>query len=160
MKNLLKLSFFAALFLVFSCADPCDDIVCENGAACDDGTCLCENGYEGDNCEIEARVKYYGTFAGVFVCPDTSKTDYIVTFNEGPEINQLLLINPINLSVIDTATLVGNILTTPIDTFDLDGLIFEINLEFTFTSEDEAEALFNTSLEGVSQSCDATLTRQ
>jgi hypothetical protein len=57
MKNIFKLSsylLFATMLSVgFSgCSDPCDDAVCLNGAICDDGDCLCINGYTGTNCEI------------------------------------------------------------------------------------------------------------
>jgi len=35
-----------------SCSDPCDDVNCGPGV-CEDGTCLCPDGFSGINCEIE-----------------------------------------------------------------------------------------------------------
>lgn len=31
--------------------DPCEDVVCLNGGYCQDGTCICTNGYTGTNCQ-------------------------------------------------------------------------------------------------------------
>lgn len=38
--------------LVFSCGDPCDDIDCGPNGNCIDGSCLCDEGYSGVNCQI------------------------------------------------------------------------------------------------------------
>jgi hypothetical protein len=52
MKKLSLL--FSAFFMLalFSCSDPCDDVDC-NGGSCVEGTCICPEGFFGDNCEIE-----------------------------------------------------------------------------------------------------------
>ena len=40
-----------AFFIFTSCEeDPCDNKLCENGAICDDGTCLCSEGFKGELC--------------------------------------------------------------------------------------------------------------
>lgn len=31
--------------------DPCEDVNCLNGGVCDDGTCICPDGYSGPRCE-------------------------------------------------------------------------------------------------------------
>ncbi len=36
-----------------SCKDPCKDVNCINGGACNDGECTCPQGYSGEFCEIE-----------------------------------------------------------------------------------------------------------
>ena len=63
-----KLSIFLIAAISFSgCelfTDPCKDITCLNGGNCLDGTCLCDDYYEGPNCEKEEREKYFGTYAG------------------------------------------------------------------------------------------------
>jgi len=68
MKKLLLFSLL--LFLISACSDPCDDVICQNGAVCDEGTCLCEEGYEGTLCESELRTKYLGTYSGFTTCVD------------------------------------------------------------------------------------------
>ena len=54
-----KLSIFLIAAISFSgCelfTDPCKDITCLNGGSCVDGTCLCDDYYEGPNCEKEER---------------------------------------------------------------------------------------------------------
>lgn len=37
--------------LASSCKDPCDDVTCNGNGVCLDGTCLCDDGFEGVNCE-------------------------------------------------------------------------------------------------------------
>ena len=38
-------------FFLHSCGDPCDDINCINGGACNDGTCVCPDGFSGEFCQ-------------------------------------------------------------------------------------------------------------
>lgn len=53
-KSLLHLFIFASLFLALNgCTpdDPCKDVYCLNGGACDKGSCKCPPGYSGLHCE-------------------------------------------------------------------------------------------------------------
>lgn len=52
MKNFVILSFL--IFNLSSCSDPCDNVVCNNGGVCIDGTCDCELGFEGADCSISS----------------------------------------------------------------------------------------------------------
>ena len=48
------LMFFTIVFLgIAGCSDPCKDAGCANGATCDDGDCICTQGYMGPTCEQE-----------------------------------------------------------------------------------------------------------
>ena len=40
-----------------SCADPCKDVDCNNGE-CVEGNCICDDGYEGTNCDVEWATKF------------------------------------------------------------------------------------------------------
>lgn len=63
MNYLLQICCISCLLIMSACDDedisnptvstPCDNIVCLNGGGCQDGTCICPNGYTGDNCECE-----------------------------------------------------------------------------------------------------------
>ena len=52
MKN-FKVPFIllSLLFVLSACKNPCKDITCENGGTCNDGTCVCLDGFKGANCE-------------------------------------------------------------------------------------------------------------
>jgi hypothetical protein len=45
------LAVIAVTFIMTSCSDPCSDTVCLNGGACADGTCVCPDGFTGENCQ-------------------------------------------------------------------------------------------------------------
>lgn len=45
--------------------DPCEGVNCLNGGECDEGDCYCPDWYEGSNCGVQARSKYYGTYIGL-----------------------------------------------------------------------------------------------
>lgn len=68
MKSLLQKGIsmmFALIFLTLnSCKDPCEDVTCLNGGACMDGTCLCEEYYNGQDCEEYVLEKYAGKYVG------------------------------------------------------------------------------------------------
>lgn len=41
------------MLLLQSCKDECDDIACENGGTCVEGSCECPDGFSGELCEIQ-----------------------------------------------------------------------------------------------------------
>jgi hypothetical protein len=60
-----RLSLFGLIliFSFFSCQnEPCDEIACQNGGTCIDGSCECPDGYEGSFCEFIDISKYLGTY--------------------------------------------------------------------------------------------------
>ncbi len=58
--NLLLIVFS---MLAFSCKDECKKVDCLNGATCEEGVCICADGYTGEDCGTETRAQYYGTYA-------------------------------------------------------------------------------------------------
>jgi len=45
------LFLFFTLFALMGCKDKCESAICENGATCEDGRCICPAGYTGPACE-------------------------------------------------------------------------------------------------------------
>ena len=90
-----KLTLFIASALILnSCAkDPCSDVLCLNNGTCLDGTCLCQDWYEGENCGTEERAKYYGLYTGTLtltqngqvIAQDVTQMD----ISDGASINRL-----------------------------------------------------------------------
>lgn len=95
MKN-LSILLTAALIMISCAKDPCKDVICLNDGTCIDGTCLCEDWYEGEDCGIEERAKYYGTYNGTFTVSQGGQTlqsaPFTLTISAGTPINNLQLI--------------------------------------------------------------------
>lgn len=64
MKNLYSIvAMIIALCSFTSCKDHCKDVDCGKGVY-HEGFCLCNDGYEGNNCELLSREKMLGTYVG------------------------------------------------------------------------------------------------
>ena len=62
----IKILMLSSILALASCtSDPCVDVTCYNDGVCDDGTCLCADWYEGDDCSTEEKAKYIGNYLGV-----------------------------------------------------------------------------------------------
>ena len=68
----------AVLLLSDGCSDKCKKITCYNGGFCNDGICSCQTGYEGDDCTMEVRAKFLGTYNVNDHCTITGDTTYTV----------------------------------------------------------------------------------
>ncbi|MEO5674696.1 MAG: calcium-binding EGF-like domain-containing protein [Chitinophagales bacterium] len=87
MMGLSFLTVIATATIMFfnSCSsDACKDVNCGTFGNCVDGTCICDAGYEGDNCETESRAKFVGTYtvSGTITCPisgDGTITNSVLT---------------------------------------------------------------------------------
>jgi hypothetical protein len=79
-KNLLWFFGLAlvASFAFSNCTDACKDVNCggDDKGSCLDGGCVCNQGFEGTNCEIEWATK----FAGVWAVSDSVKNDKTYTY--------------------------------------------------------------------------------
>jgi len=73
----LQPNFIVAItiyLIIASCADPCENVICENDGICDDGICICIGNYTSANCkfsppEIEWEKNYGrdGEWSGEYV---------------------------------------------------------------------------------------------
>lgn len=76
MKNLKLLSVLFSLFTITALfqaceeeeTDPCADVTCLNGGTCNDGSCDCALGYEGDDCSTETRDAFEGAWTYTTTC--------------------------------------------------------------------------------------------
>src|SRR3954465_8770737 len=70
---LLTLIVFSAVTYTACHKDKCNNVVCLNKGACDNGKCLCLTGYEGARCDTLSRNKFIYTFSGGDHCGDSLK---------------------------------------------------------------------------------------
>jgi len=69
------LSLLSLIFILACSSDPCEDKTCGEFGTCDEGTCICEQFYEGENCEKETRERFVGSWTSDLTCDDgTSST--------------------------------------------------------------------------------------
>ena len=47
--------------------EPCEEVTCQNGGACNDGSCACPVGFTGSECQDETRATYFGLYSGLFI---------------------------------------------------------------------------------------------
>lgn len=67
-KKLFLLAALLGAFTMFttSCGetDPCKDVDCGPNGTCFEGTCECNDGFEGDACDVEWATKFLGSYLG------------------------------------------------------------------------------------------------
>lgn len=74
------LSFLLLAFFIISCSsDPCEEVICVNGA-CDDGTCACDDGFIGPQCD---QIDLLGTYyqSSVMSDPNTNCSQAYLDYN-------------------------------------------------------------------------------
>ena len=114
MKFLKFLSVALTLFLITSCADPCKDVSCSDNGACDEGTCLCEAGYEGTSCETESRAKFLGEWTTIdWTCDGGSPETYTQVFGAGASANLITIVDPAFPIIVISGEVSGNNFTIP-----------------------------------------------
>jgi hypothetical protein len=89
---LSTLAVFSAVTYTACKKDKCSNVICFNLGACDNGTCLCPVGYEGDRCQTKSRDKFIKTFNGWDTCDNRAYTQYPIHFTA-------LLGNPLQLTM-------------------------------------------------------------
>lgn len=102
MKNNLKntlliLGLLIAVSLTSCKQDPCDLINCAYSGACEPSTksCICQIGYEGDNCAIVSRDKFIsdGTYSVEETGTFTPYSNYTSIIEAGTVINEVKITN-------------------------------------------------------------------
>jgi hypothetical protein len=104
MKRITTLKFAGAALMIAgmltfnSCtSDPCKDVTCVNGTATADGDacdCVCEDGYEGANCDVVSRDKFLAIGKLVTeTCGSSNSTPYPIDIITGTDVNQIRIKN-------------------------------------------------------------------
>jgi len=95
MKKLYIIILFSALIIgMFSCKDACDTINCNNHGTFDDGSCVCDDCYEGTSCEVEVNAKFLGEWVSPdYVCTGFDPNPVAFIIEKGDNIKELVLIN-------------------------------------------------------------------
>jgi hypothetical protein len=129
MKNLKgMIAMLAILFGLMitqnSCRDPCKDVECVNGM-CEEGVCMCDAGYEGDNCGTAMNQKFLGTYSTTDKC---TSPGYSQTISAGNAPNEIIFSNLGNFSTaaVVRTTVNGNSFTAT-DFTDATGRKFTTN---------------------------------
>jgi hypothetical protein len=101
-KSLLAIASLAfGMFVMNACTDPCNDVECLNGGICDEGDCICAAGYEGEDCGVEMRTKFIGSYNIVDSCEPASRTSTISTSSS--DVKKVLISNIIDATLGGTA---------------------------------------------------------
>lgn len=115
--NRLKHFFFPALISLFflACSDPCKDVDCNNGN-CDEGICICEDGYGGDSCDTRLSEQFAGEWQGPFDCVELVE-DVVLNIQDDEVDIRKIIMNSVGLTLsfngisftLDETTLRGNL---------------------------------------------------
>lgn len=77
--------------------DACEGLSCSDYSYCNNGTCVCDDGYEGCNC-IPARQKFLGSYSGYETCSSSGSFTYPLSIVEGSDILKIEINNMGNFS--------------------------------------------------------------
>lgn len=100
-KNAIAIvSLMFGMFMFQSCTDDCKDVTCLNGGVCEEGTCICATGYEGEDCAIEMRTKFIadynvndnceGTYTSAITASSTGIEKVLISNILGPDGDKLI----------------------------------------------------------------------
>lgn len=160
MKNLFFLFTLSFGIFMTSCSDPCKDISCNEVGTCDDGTCICDTGYEGANCETESREKFIGTWESDSpTCNDMPATFLSLSIEKGEGILDLNYIFKDSPELKIPAVLENNNLKTIDNIVDLDGDEITINSNLSLTDNNLLNFDYQVSYQGITYHCTALLTK-
>lgn len=118
------------LLAVAACKNPCKDIDCGSHGSCNEGSCICETGYETDGegrCSAEQRAKFVGMYSCIDQCENSVNDNYFCTIeNSSAGIDKINIGNIYGFANnVVTATVSGSSFTvaaqTTADNFSIEG---------------------------------------
>ena len=108
MKSLQIALSTALLFLFFACSDPCADVNCGDNGTCNQGLCICDEGYEGFNCEAKIIDKFTGTWVSTDFSCDGELEPVTFVFEQGSTITDLRFYDAEDEEIIISVNYAGN----------------------------------------------------
>lgn len=138
-----------------SCTNPCDTVVCKNSGICSEGSCTCQDGYEGPYCEFKVNEKFTGTWDGTYRCNAQSNLIKTLIVSPGETPNKIYIYDLFNQGENIPAIVSGynlNLIETTIgsDTYSGNGYVEGSELTIFYKHKDglgnEAECLFRGSI--------------
>lgn len=94
-KIFIAAVFTVSIMLLPSCSkngeNACKSISCNNGN-CTDGICICNQYFEGNNCDVQYRDKFIGVWAGTAVC-GSNNSSYSITITAGNDVALVSIFN-------------------------------------------------------------------
>jgi len=149
MKNIYRILILALVLGMYSCGDNCDGVECGPGV-CNDGTCDCPDGLEGDACEINSNSVYFGDYSIVdATCGTTSNTANIESISiAGHSNGNLAEIELTASSSSGTATIDGTIINGNIEA-EGPFTSYTLGISGAFSDNDN----FEVTLSGAGLSC-------
>lgn len=172
MNRFLALIALVTVLLTFAACqqDPCEEVSCQNGGVCMEGTCDCPEGFTGDQCESFESSEFLGTYAASYDCIQVAPNHRvdIQLKSLADTLTQLELLqlgdyecpNGV-LSVSASVSL--NQLTIPSQQIDCGGIVYNVEgsgelqggrLTLSFTNRYDAGGIM------VEDVCNATLEKQ
>jgi len=156
MKNLIS-ALACFLLLATSCQDPCDDIQCGANGSCDDGTCICDTGYEGDLCNTLIIDKYTGTWNSTGFQCDGDTDDLVFVIEQGATITDIQLYEIEDPEILIKLNYNGTSITIPFQEFE-DG--FSVEGSGNINADGSMSLLVNVTEDGFTFVCSGILTKQ
>lgn len=141
--------------------NPCENVTCQNGGTCVNGSCNCPDGYEGANCQTASSAKFKGFFEATDDCPlgdregDALKYDVVINASNS---------NPVNVTVtglgntdnVLNATAAGKELTIA-EQEGTDGKFYEATITYLNDSTLKAQFTVMTTAGGAAEeACSST----
>lgn len=123
--QILGVAAVATMGMVSCTTDACKDVDCGAWGTCLDGVCVCDDGYEGTDCDTEERAKFVGTYvaSGTITCPVTGNGTFsaetVTVANSATSVTKITIDFA---GVLLTATVNGTGVT--VDQATIDGLTY------------------------------------
>lgn len=79
-SRILFLFLFTVVVIGACTTDECKKVKCQNNGNCDNGQCICPDGFEGKYCETAWRDKFFGIYSASESC-SASSSNYTITIS-------------------------------------------------------------------------------